>query len=72
MTEINAGDWVLVCETNEKGQVIEVFDEGERFLLLVPKTDRWPFPKRIHVMVEKVRKIRPPKEDPESKQAELF
>ena len=61
MTEIHAGDWALVCETGEKGCVIEVFDDGERFLLEVPATDKWPYPKRVHVMVEKIRKIRPPK-----------
>lgn len=62
MTRIVAGDWVLVCETNERGCVIEVFDDGERFLLSIPLTDGWPYPKRVHVMVEKIRKIRPPKE----------
>lgn len=59
MTVINAGDWVLVCETGEKGCVLEVFDDGERFLLEVPPNEKWPFTKRIHVMVEKIRKIRP-------------
>lgn len=62
MTEINAGDWVLVCETNERGCVIEVFDDGERFLLSIEATEKWPFPKRVHVMVEKIRKINPPKQ----------
>lgn len=61
MTIIRAGDWVLVCETNERGCVIEVFDEGERFLLEVMPNDQWPFPRRVHVMVEKLRKIKPPK-----------
>jgi hypothetical protein len=61
--EIEEGDWVLVCETNEKGCVTEVFDEGERFLLHIPANDKWPFPKRMHVMIEKIRKIRPPKEE---------
>ena len=72
MTEIRAGDWVLVCETNDKGCVVEVFDEGERFLLEIPKKVDWPFTRRVHVMVEKIRKIRPPKEEPEKKQAELL
>jgi hypothetical protein len=58
---IKADDWVLVCETGEKGQVLEVFDEGERFLLIIAKTEKWPFPRRVHVMIEKIRKIRPPK-----------
>lgn len=60
---IGEGDWVLVCETNDKGHVIEVFDDGERFLINVPPTNEWPFPKRMHVMIEKIRKIRPPKEE---------
>jgi len=36
---IKADDWVLVCETGEKGQVLEVCDDGERFLLSIPKTE---------------------------------
>lgn len=59
--QIGMNDWVLVCETGEKGVVIEIFDEGERFLLSIPQTDKWPYPKRVHVMIEKIRKIRPPK-----------
>lgn len=58
---IKEGDWVLVCETGEKGQVVEVFDDGERFLINIPLTDGWPYPKRVHVMIEKLRKIRTPK-----------
>lgn len=72
---IKEGDWVLVCETGEKGQVIEVFDEGERFLLNIPKSEMWPYPKRVHVMIEKLRKIRPPKPEKlglEWKQESLF
>lgn len=66
--KINEGDWVLICETGERGQVIEVFDDGERFLLSIPPTDQWPHQKRMHVMVEKLRKIRTPKpEKPELK-----
>lgn len=60
---IEKGDWVLVCETNDKGFVIEVFDDGERFLINVPPSPDWPHPKRMHVMIEKLRKIRPPKEE---------
>ena len=58
---IKQGDWVLVCEMNERGCVIEVFDEGERLLVNLPQTDAWPFPRRVCVMIEKVRKIRTPK-----------
>lgn len=64
--KIKEGDWVLICETGERGEVIEVFDEGERFLLSIPPTENWPHTKRMHVMVEKLRKIRTPKpEKPE-------
>lgn len=60
------GDWVLICETNEKGMVETVLDEGERFIVVVAATAEWPYPKRLHVMVEKVRRIRTPKpEKPE-------
>lgn len=67
-------DWVLICETNERGQVISVFDEGERFMVQIGATEKWPFPKTVHVMVEKVRKIRPPKKDDSPKwyQVNLF
>lgn len=61
MADIGKGDWVLICETNDRGVIDEVFDEGERFLVIVAATEAWPYPKRIHVMVEKLRKIRPPK-----------
>jgi hypothetical protein len=62
------GDWVLICETNEKGMVETVLDEGERFIVAVAATTEWPYPKRLHVMIEKVRKIKPPKpEKPEIK-----
>jgi hypothetical protein len=59
--EIVEGDWVLVCETNEKGQVIVVLDKGERFMVKIEGNLSWPFPKTVHVMVEKIRKIKPPK-----------
>lgn len=59
--EIVEGDWVLICETNEKGQVIVVLDRGERFMVRVEGNLSWPFPKNVHVMVEKIRKIKPPK-----------
>lgn len=59
--QIGLNDWVLVCETGERGQVIEIFDEGERFLLTIPKTEQCPYARKVHVMIEKIRKIRPPK-----------
>lgn len=59
--QIGEGDWVLVCETNERGQVIAVFDKGERFMIKIDATEAWPFPKSVHVMIEKIRKINPPK-----------
>lgn len=58
---IQKGDWVLVCELNERGCVVEVFDGGERLLISLSSTDAWPFPRRVCVMIEKVRKVRPPK-----------
>lgn len=61
MADIGKGDWVLICETSERGIVDEVFDKGERFLVSVEATEKWPHAKRVHVMVEKIRKIRPPK-----------
>ena len=72
--EINENDWVLICETNERGQVISVFDDGERFMVKIDATERWPFPKTVHVMVEKVRKIRPPRKEDNPKwfQVNLF
>jgi hypothetical protein len=60
--EIVEGDWVLICETNEKGEVIVVLDRGERFMVRVEGTLAWPHPKTVHVMVEKIRKIKPPKQ----------
>lgn len=59
--KIEVGDWVLICETSEKGCVIDVFDKGERFLLNVQQTNGWPFPKRVHVTIEKIRKIKTPR-----------
>ena len=72
--EIKENDWVLVCETNERGQVVAVFDKGERFMVKIDATEKWPFPKMVHVMVEKVRKIRPPKKEagPKWYQVKLF
>jgi hypothetical protein len=58
---INEGDWVLICETGERGKVIDSKDRGERFLVEVPPTDKWKYTKRVHVMVEKIRKVNPPK-----------
>lgn len=62
--EIVEGDWVLICETNEKGQVVVVLDRGERFMVRVEGNMTWRFPKTVHVMVEKIRKIKPPKKKP--------
>lgn len=59
--EIVEGDWVLVCETNERGQIVAVFDKGERFMVKIDATEAWPFPKNVHVMIEKIRKIKKPK-----------
>ena len=71
--QIGEGDWVLVCETNERGQVIAVFDKGERFMIKIDATEAWPFPKSVHVMIEKIRKIRPPKpEELKWEQPNLF
>lgn len=58
---INEGDWVLICETGERGRVIDSKDRGERFLVEVPPTEKWKYTKRVHVMVEKIRKVKPPK-----------
>lgn len=58
---IDEGDWVLICETKERGIVIAVRDRGERFLVEVPPSDIWKYPKQVHVMVEKIRKVKPPK-----------
>ena len=62
--DIQENDWVLICETNERGQVTVVLDKGERFMVKVNPSKEWPFPKMVHVMIEKVRKIKPPKEEP--------
>ena len=58
---ITEGDWVLICETGERGLVIAARDRGERFLVEVPASEKWKYSKRVHVMVEKVRKVKPPK-----------
>lgn len=58
---INEGDWVLICETKERGFVIAVRDRGERFLVEVPPSEKWKYSKQVHVMIEKVRRINPPK-----------
>lgn len=60
---IKQGDWVLICEISERGCVIEVFDDGERFLVNVPESEKCPQLRRFHVSVEKVRKIKAPKEN---------
>lgn len=72
--EIVEGDWVLVCETNERGEVIAVFDKGERFIVKIDATESWPFPKTVHVMIEKIRRIKKPKqkEKPMWYQVDLF
>ncbi len=69
---IQEGDWVLICETGEKGVVIKVYDEGERFLVDLPLVDGQPFHRTAHVMIEKIRKIRPVKEKIKWKQESLF
>lgn len=70
--EIVEGDWVLICETNEKGEVVVVLDQGERFMVRVEGTLSWPFPKTVHVMVEKIRKIKKVKNDLKWYQINLF
>ena len=69
---IYEGDWVLICETGEKGIVVKVYDEGERFLIDLPICDERPFHRTAHVMVEKIRKIRPIKPKNKWKQENLF
>jgi hypothetical protein len=69
---IRQDDWVLICETGEKAKVVCVFDEGERFLLMIPQTEEVPFERRVHIMVEKIRKIRPPKQRIKWFQTTLF
>lgn len=60
---INRGDWVLICEISERGEVIEVFDDGERLLVLVRESEKCQHPRKFHVSVEKVRRIKKPKEN---------
>lgn len=56
---IVVGDWVLICETKDKGIVIAAMDSNERFVVHVPASEKWPYVKQVHVTREKVRKINP-------------
>jgi len=69
---IRVGDWVLICETHEKAEVLDVFDDGERFLVSLASNEKWPFPRKMHVSIEKVRKIKTPKPELKWQQPRLF
>jgi hypothetical protein len=56
---IVVGDWVLICETKDKGIVVAAMDQNERFLVHVPPTQKYHYAKQVHVGIEKVRKIKP-------------
>jgi hypothetical protein len=56
---IKLGDWVMICETGDKGVVIAAMDQNERFVVQIPPTAKWLHVKQVHVGIEKVRKIKP-------------
>lgn len=55
------GDWVLIQKTGETGIIEKTMDDGERLWVRVPSKTDWPFPRWVHVPVDKVKRIRPPK-----------
>jgi len=56
---IKTGDWVMICETGDKGIVIAAMDQNERFVVQIPATAKWVYTKQVHVGIEKIRKIKP-------------
>jgi len=44
-------------------------DKGERLWVRIPSVTDWPFPRWVHVTAEKVKRIRPPKQETEFEEA---
>lgn len=61
-TKIKEGDWVIIMQTKERGCVHKVYNDGERYAIVVPSGTDWPFPRWIWIDGEKVRKSSMPKE----------
>jgi hypothetical protein len=53
------GDWVRILSTKERG-VIGSANE-DTVVVVVPRSDDWPFPKRIHTSQENVARAQPPR-----------
>jgi hypothetical protein len=66
---IAVGDWILIVTTKETGIVEKAMDRGERLWVRVPSVTGWPFPRWVHVTAEKVKRIRPPKQETEFEEA---
>jgi hypothetical protein len=66
---IAVGDWILIVATKEAGIVEKAMDKGERLWVRVPSVTGWPFPRWVHVTAEKVKRIRPPKQETEFEEA---
>lgn len=54
------GDWARLI-SGEIGVVEKCLDGGERLWIRIPSTTNWPFPRWVHALSEKVKRIRPPK-----------
>lgn len=61
-TVIKEGDWVIIMKTLERGCVHKVYNGGERYAVVVPSSDGWPFSRWIYIDGDKVRKSHMPKE----------
>ena len=55
---IRADDKVIVKETKDVGYVAKVLDGGDRLIVRVPPSDKWPFPHHICVHTEKVSRMK--------------
>ena len=57
------GEWVRIMKTGERG-VIESANQ-DTVVVVVPRSDDWPFPKRVHTSQDNVcRSIAPRKPKP--------
>ena len=57
---LTEGEWVRL-DSGEIGIVERRLDGGERLWIRIPSVTDWPFPRWVHIVSEKVKRIRPPK-----------
>lgn len=55
------GDWVLIRSTKEIGIVEKTMDDEDQLWIRIPSQTDWPWPRWVHIHMDKVRRTRPPK-----------